>query len=428
MTSNLYSVSATLDRNFIDDSDESKDPTYTAVIANQNLTSYYTHLNSKVLRGFAKKAREGVMVLANHSRGDTVGRSQSGTYTQDGEVRSKFYIQRGLEFSGGGIFSSGGYKSTDDYISAINKGTYRDVSVGFQNYTEMCDYCGEEIKGSWLFSGDKNGHYPGQKIYVDDQGNEFSEPAKGLTEVLITAEVTTGDLFEYSLVDIGALPGAEVLAQAKLHQIDPQHKEYLLNRHGIDLDQPDQIRDRTYRFNSPIKLLPENKSYSFPDKVGDRKMSDVLKQSNEETIQHLQEKNSELLEENGDLKAQLDALDNQKIEYSEVVEENQELKQELEKAKKEMSGLSNMKDEYDLECVNARNWARTEYIRANGRSANLEKFDSIMNDTINLSDIKRLGRNWRVQGDSRLGIDTRKSYTQVSDLPDPFTYDPYDYV
>ena len=245
--------------------DSEADPTFTAVIANPSLTSYFTHLSSRVLRGFANTAKEGVMVLANHNRGQVVGRSTSGTFTREREVKSKFYVQRGLTFAGdGGLFGGSGYASTDDYISAIKRGTYTDVSIGFTDYKEICDYCGEEIKGGWLWSADKNGHSPGQRIYVDADGQEHSEEGAGRTEVLITAEITEGTLFEYSLVDVGAIPGAEVIKQAKLHKLDAQQMEHLKTLHGIDVNDPESMRDKAFQFVRPITLLPEGKTFSIP--------------------------------------------------------------------------------------------------------------------------------------------------------------------
>ena len=428
MSNKLYTLSMELDREFVDDDNNEEDstPTYTGVIANKKLTSYYTHLSSKVLKSFAKKAREGVMVLANHNRGMIVGRSVSGTYSNDEEVRSKFYIQRGLEFSGGSQFGSAGYKSTDDYIKAIDKGTYRDLSVGFNNYTEVCDYCNEEIKGSWFFTGDKNGHYPGQTIYVDKDGTEYDEPGRGLKEVLITAEITNGDLFEYSLVDTGALPGAEVVKQAQLRKLDDNQKLYLLKRYGININEPGDIRDQVFRFSHPIELLPEEKSFSFPTIKEENKMQDnILKESAEETIGVLNDQINKLTEEVTRLQDENLAYEASKKDFKDQAENIKKKDSEISSLKETVTELEEMKDDYLTELERAKDVALSMWTRAKGND-DVTEFNEIMAQVTRISSVRRLTRDWKIQGDAQYpgGRRTGSVLDMQEDAP---SYDPEDF-
>ena len=175
-------------------------------ISNRNLDAYYTRMSDETLRNFARDARNGVAILGNHDYTSALlGKSKTGYFNrQKGTVRSRFDIQRGLSTP------NALYGTSDDFIEAIKGGTLTDISVGFSEHTEICDVCNEEIRGNMFWASDKNGHYPGKKIYLDKQGNEVSEPGKGIVEKVVTATIKGGKLLEYSVVWEGATPGAEI--------------------------------------------------------------------------------------------------------------------------------------------------------------------------------------------------------------------------
>lgn len=395
---NLYTFQMPLEFQAGDKADNGF-PKYTGTIANTNLTSYYNHLSPSTLRSFAKNAREGVNVLANHNRGQVVGRSTSGTFTKDGEVRSDFYIQPGLNFANSPLFGSSGYASTDDFLKAIDAGTYRDVSVGFNQYKEFCDYCGEQVKYGFFYAGDKNGHSPGMTIYVDKYGEEYDEPGKGRTEVLITSEITEGNLYEYSLVDMGALPGAEILKQAELAKIGDREKSYLFNRYGVNFSEPDQMKEKTFRFVEPIQLLPENKSYSFPK--GDFNM-DPITQAGQETLEALQAENVRLANENREFQAQSDTYQQGQIE---LTKKSEELKAASEKIAEleEKDRINEAKlAEYNMEKDRLIEYTFSEYTRAKGGTPDREGFNTIVVGLESIQAIKKLANDYKIQGDLRL--------------------------
>ena len=429
--SDLYTMSMKLGKCFQEETDDEsgiQKVYYEGQIANRNLTSYYSRLSVPVLRKFASKAREGVMVLSNHNRGQIVGRSTSGTFTRNDEVRSKFYIQKDLEFAPGGIFSSGGYSSTNDYIKAIDGGTYTDLSVGFNNHTEFCDYCDTQIKGGFFFMGCANGHYPGQTIYVDDDGNEYDEPARGRSEILITSEIRTGDLFEYSLVDIGALPGAEVVKQAQLMKFGAKERDYMLNRYGLDLNNPDTVEDKIIQFGRQIELKPENKSYSFP--VGDQNMNDVIKDNAEQTLQAQEAHIAKLEEENRNLKAEVGAFQEQKDDIAKILSEKDEREAKIAEMETEIESLQFMKDEHAEELEVAKQDARAMFVRMQGDNPNMQEYDEIMEPVTKISQARSLARNWRRQGNIRLNIQEQNS-VHNSIYVEPVNvnrFDRYDYI
>ena len=426
MTANLYTLSVPI-KCQKEEKTEDGFPMYNSRIASTNLTSYYTRINTKVLRGFAKNARDGVMVLANHNRGQIVGRSLSGTYTDQDEVMSKFYIQPGLEFAGAPAFGSSGYKTTDDYINAIDGGTYTDISVGFDDYREECDYCGEEVKYSFFYAGCKNGHLPGMKIYVDDDGTEYTEPGKGRTEIQITGTITEGNLFEYSLVDIGALPGAEIIKQAELAKIGAHQKSYLYSRYGINLDAPDQIKEKMFRFVEPIQLLPEGKDYSFPT-YGDVNM-DPVTQVSQDTVAALQAENVRLAEENRELQSQSATYQQGQLSLTEKEEELKTANEKIAELEATNSVNETKLSEYNAELSRLKDYAFSEYTRAKGGSPDRAGFDEIAQSLESIHAVRKLANEFKIQGDLRLNRYASSQYQPAPYVPriDQSEFDPQDY-
>ena len=210
---------------------------FDGTISNTNLDSYNTHIGENALRSFARSARKGVPVLAQHDRFTQIGRSTGGTYkSAEKNVSSTFYIQRDLPLNGPG------YGSSNAYIDAVDEGTMRDLSVGFVPTQETCDYCDSEMKRysffGMSFSEDENGHYPGQTIYVDKKGKEVKEPKKGLKEITITSTINEAELKEFSVVPFGATPGAEIAQNA----MRAYKSGKLEDKHRIQLNEEYQMR------------------------------------------------------------------------------------------------------------------------------------------------------------------------------------------
>ena len=185
---------------------------YDGTISTGKLDAYNTHMSDQVLRSYAKTAREGegVPVLALHDQTLQIGRSESGKFNNiEKSVQSKFYLQKNLPLNGPG------YGNSNAYIESVDAGTMRGLSIGAKVEEETCDFCNSDMKRySFLgmtFAECQNGHYPGQKIYVDRKGNEVKEPKKGLKQITITSTIQKADLKEFSVVSFAATPGAKVI-------------------------------------------------------------------------------------------------------------------------------------------------------------------------------------------------------------------------
>lgn len=198
-----------------------------AEISSERLDSYFTRMDAETtLRNYALDAAAGVTVLDSHdARKLGVGYSFTGELSRGNDgvvtVLSDFYMVRGLEFGG-----QHSYRSTDDYIKAIEAGLIRKVSVGFHGYRQVCDICGENYY-SWDCP-----HIGGVDYPIGDQGRET---------VTATSTIYDARLSEYSLVYAGATPGAQ------LRKIEHAIKEGLLTGENI------AMLEQRYRVRLPEK-------------------------------------------------------------------------------------------------------------------------------------------------------------------------------
>lgn len=223
------------------DDSESNRVEFDGIISNNRVDRAYERMGEKALRKFARAAQAGVKVLGEHnSQSQPIGRSLRGRYDPvEKTTLSRFYIQRGLELRAG--FNGGGYANTDSYIAAAQEGTARDLSVGAMVNKQTCDFCGSEMKRfsffGMTFITDDNDHYPGQKLYKDKDGKLTTEVTKRLTKERITATIEDAELFEFSLVAFGAVPGAEIQQQLikawESGELTEQHLAQLDDRFAI---------------------------------------------------------------------------------------------------------------------------------------------------------------------------------------------------
>ena len=235
---------------------------FEGIISTQNLDSYYTRMSDSTLRNFARDARNGVPILGNHDyRTALLGQSLSGHFHQKEKVvTSRFFIQEGLSTP------NALYGTSDDFINAIKGGTLTDISVGFYGGKDVCDFCGEEIRGQGIFwAADKNGHYGGKKIFVKD-GQEVPEGTRGAKELTITSMVYDATLGEFSTVWSGATPGAEITKKAieayQAGELEPEHFDFIRCHYGLHahrhiMDSINNLEPKT-RFFGGFKMAPEN--------------------------------------------------------------------------------------------------------------------------------------------------------------------------
>ena len=238
-------------------------------IVTNSISDRFTQMSEKALRSYARTASEGngVPVLREHSPGQPIGRSISGRYdTNDNAVYSKFYIQKGLDLRSGGVFDSGGYSNTDSYISAAKEGTATDLSVGVYVKKMECTRCGEEMKSysffGMSFTEDKNGHFPGQRYYVDRKGKQYDAPKRGRKEERVIGTIQEAELAEYSMVTFGAIPGSEIVQNIKdaysKGLLEEKHMSQLSNRYSVYIKEGEVILPITPNQNRGIIKVNDN--------------------------------------------------------------------------------------------------------------------------------------------------------------------------
>lgn len=201
---------------------------FPAEISSTRRDSYFTHMSTRTLDNFAADAREGRALLDSHDAGK-LGMG----YSLDGRVEqvidqatdapllraaATFYTARGIAFGG-----KHSYRSTDDFIRAMETGLVRDVSVGFHGGTWVCDVCGND----WTdYEACK--HWPGEVYEVDGE------------RILCTVEIDNARLSEVSAVYDGATPGAMILKADRMADaglLTPAKARILEQRYNLHLPQ-----------------------------------------------------------------------------------------------------------------------------------------------------------------------------------------------
>lgn len=217
-----------------DDDDDAANPDFVYFegrICSGETNTRWHQFQSRALRQMAKAAND-VIVLPEHDmNAQPIGRSVKGRYDKDENATyAKFYIQKGLATPGAG------YGDTDSYIAALQAGTSRGLSTGVYIQKMHCSFCEEPMERRSFFFGFAfteclNGHYPGQVLYVDKDGEAHYDPGRGRKEVRVLALITDAELIEFSSVATPSIPNSEVtetlksayaagkLGYAQLHQL-----------------------------------------------------------------------------------------------------------------------------------------------------------------------------------------------------------------
>ena len=309
-------------------------------IVTNEVSDRWTQMTEGALRSYARDAGKGngVPVLREHSPGQPIGRSLSGRYdTTDKAVYSKFYIQKGLNLRSGGIYDSGGYSNTDDYIASAQEGTATDLSVGVYVNDMSCSRCGSEMKSysffGMTFTECSNNHYPGQKYYIDRKGKQYDEYKSGRKEVRTIGYINEAELAEFSLVGFGAIPGSEIVQNIKeaYHRgkLEEKHMEQLSNRYSMYFKDGEVIL--------PITARQTTKNRS------DSKMDQAILE------QQLKDKD-ELIEKMRSTQAthddELNRLETEKVEFESELDELRPVKNQLDDANAKIDELENEIKEY----------------------------------------------------------------------------------
>lgn len=137
---------------------------------------------------FAIDAKNGVPIQINHNYAPlNCGRSTDGNFDSEKEiVTARGYIQEGLTDV-----------DSDAVIARLVAGTTPECSVGYMGET-VCSF--DNTPMHWFWGDCEYGHYRGQKILVDDGGNETVDVEEAVETVTILGKIINGRLLEFSPV------------------------------------------------------------------------------------------------------------------------------------------------------------------------------------------------------------------------------------
>jgi hypothetical protein len=172
------------------------------------LDSYFTRMDDRSLRNYAKDADAGVMFLDSHDKRQLgFGQSVRGVFTAaDGKIDEKqpsdkdvstvlidFYTIPGIQL---------GRASSDSFIDGVRSGVIHDVSICFIPEAFECNLCRNDPFDWWSM---ECMHVPG--AYYDSTGkNVVTSKSQGAIQAF--AWVRNARLSEVSAVYDGATPGA----------------------------------------------------------------------------------------------------------------------------------------------------------------------------------------------------------------------------
>lgn len=183
--------------------------TWQAEASSGRLDSYYTRMDERSLRNYAKDADDGVMFLDSHDfRQLGLGQSIRGQFVAgEGKVDLRrpddanphrvlidFFTIPGLKL---------GRADSDSFIRGARSGMLKDVSIGFDPGRFECNICSKDPFDWWSM---ECLHIPG--AYYDEAGANVVPRGKDAVQAF--AWVREARLLEVSAVYAGATPGAYI--------------------------------------------------------------------------------------------------------------------------------------------------------------------------------------------------------------------------
>ena len=291
---------------------------------------------------FAKDAADGVPIQINHDYQPlNCGRSTSGAFDSERNiVTAGGYIQEGLTDV-----------DSDSVIARLIAGTTPDCSVGFMGET-VCSFDGTPFH--WLFGDCEHGHYRGQRILVDADGNETVDVDAATETFTILGKIINGRLLEFSPVWRACNQDAQLIRSVRS----------LYKSGKIGDTEINSLSDRMrYDFKS---ILSQKRSLSFQHK----RRKKVANPKDEVTI----EEYNEVVDDLQEAKATITELEKRPT-VEEVDEKVDALNTELEAKDAEIvtlkeasDGAQEISDEYELGLKLLRQDVLDEYAKEQGLS------------------------------------------------------------
>lgn len=283
--------------------------------------------NTKSLRKMARDINTPgkVKVQVGHDQDFAIGKPIKAKYNRsENSTEALFDIQKGLKIQRAGLLSPSGYESSDDYINAIRGGTLDKISAGMYVKKVDCGRCGEQMAPVLLYDWsigwrDKNGHIADTYIYVNSKGEEFKTKKRGTKEVYIFGYMDEIDTFEFSLVNRGAIPGAEIIKKIEqaynAGELEDYHLALLAKQDFVTFSNDKLVFDK-----------PKRSRKSFT--IGGKKTMDRTEQLELEL-----ENRDKLIQKMKDTQAEWDVRDaEQEEEIITLTDENNSLKETAKQA------------------------------------------------------------------------------------------------
>lgn len=382
---------------------------FLAEISNTRVDSHHTHMTSKTLRNFAKACFEGISFLDSHAKSRLgIGYSLNGEFQESSNrTVSTFYTQPGIEFGG-----QHSYRTTDDFIKAIQSALVRDVSVGFYGGDWTCDIC----RNNW-FDYEMCSHWPGRQYIVDD------------SIVVCTVEIDGAELSEVSAVYDGSTPGAMILKAERMSGaglLEPESARELEVQYKIKLPESKKI------FVTPT-FAPENMGKNTFDlgtdsttreKLGDGQMNEkeirtLLGIGDDDSIN---ERISGLIEEVSTANDRLKSLRNLATEFT--PKDVKGIEDGIRWLADEVTRLIPLADDGKAYRMDLIDDALKEGVRAYGNEFASETYRTILEGLPDMGSVKRMRDDWKRLADERLKagqlIDSEDQNTDVVsfDIPE----------
>lgn len=241
--------------------------TWSAVISNQRVDSYFTRMAESSLKNYEADCKTGVVFLDSHNMHNRVGYSIDGRFEAEGtpkeafpRVMADFYTVRGVKL---------GEVDTDTFIKGVQFGLIRDVSIGFkagEGFRFTCSICRESI---WSWDCE---HLLGKEYELATDTDD--DPTDGESrKVICTAWVENARLSEVSGVYDGATPEAMIVKatrELRAGRLSPDDKRFLEQAYRIHLPEtPKQFRGANLNNEGADKMADkdENKTSGATDKL-----------------------------------------------------------------------------------------------------------------------------------------------------------------
>lgn len=196
------------------EADEEGKRAFRTIAASDKPTADFRRILAEGLPVVATDLEKRQPMMVNHDtwgwNGDAlpIGKTTSGKYIKKLQiVESDFYLDD--------------KDYTERILSGIDLGTIDSVSIGASGKFK-CSYDGSRMS---FFGCYKNGHYRGQEIMLDKDGNETESPSDMVRSVFIYAEFEVRLVDELSIVWKGAVPDANI---TKKYHHDPAQNQAII--------------------------------------------------------------------------------------------------------------------------------------------------------------------------------------------------------